>query len=179
MERSFPCPYNGCTSYFVSAISRDSHHRHTHEFTPRPCPACLDDPHTVYPDDKALRQHRDAVHNSFPELMACPLGCDKGFLYRRIQSLRHHLRYVHHIECNEIDNLLPKKKTPKGHLRASKSNAQFLTVNLSQDETVEARVEFSTADAKTLLSTVRSSFSENTKGDGTRCQQERRYGDNK
>ena len=113
-EKHFSCSQDGCNKTYSTQGALRSHELTIHEFQPRPCIRCPDQPDVVYHSINEWKRHQTAEHSGFDEPMYCPLredNCNHSEkLYDRSSALLNHLRGVHGKSGAQSHALLPNKE---------------------------------------------------------------------
>jgi hypothetical protein len=97
-EKPCPCPRRGCDKSFKNEATMKTHVANDHDFTPKACDQCPDQPNVLYTTKNQLHNHREKVHNDPIEETDCPLvaGCKSALKFTSKKALKKHLKSKAH-----------------------------------------------------------------------------------
>jgi len=112
IQKDFSCAQ--CPLSFATEGSLQKHINRLHNFEPRPCAECPDQPEVLYASDQALRNHQVATHYLLEEPMKCPFHdnsctCPEK-VYTSSKLLKVHLQSVHKLTSDQIRQYVAYKE---------------------------------------------------------------------
>ncbi|KAF2221497.1 hypothetical protein BDZ85DRAFT_320676 [Elsinoe ampelina] len=114
------CPYENCKKSYIKEETLKAHISTTHEYVPRPCPRCDDQPEVLFETYNLLQKHLREEHDDLPNPMKCPFsdicGNEKEFTTKK--HFKAHLRAPPHLKTpKEIESFVVRKKTTRAKFR--------------------------------------------------------------
>jgi hypothetical protein len=119
-EKPCPCPRRGCDKSFKNEATMKTHVANDHDFTPKACDQCPDQPEVLYTTKLQLNNHREKAHNDPIEETDCPLAanCKSALKFTSKKALKKHLKSkAHSLTTDQLkeyvrDARLDRKQKP-------------------------------------------------------------------
>ena len=136
-QKPWPCPRRGCKKSYKNEETMKLHVANDHDFTPKACDQCPDQPEVLYTTIYQLRNHRNKVHNDPIEETPCPLAadCKSAVKFTSKSALKSHLESkAHNLSRNQMKEYIRDARLDRKQKVGRKNKPKGWYLEQSVDE---------------------------------------------